>query len=153
MSNTYTQIHIQVVFAVRNRQSLISPSWEIKLHKYLAGIIKQKGHKPLQINGMPDHVHIFFGMRPTQSLSDLMRQVKGDSAAWVNKNGLTERRFSWQSGYGAFSYSKDAVPNVIRYIANQKTHHLKQSFQQEYLELLETFDVDYENQYLFLPVE
>lgn len=116
MPNTYTQIHIQTVFAVQNRQSLISKEWKDELYKYITGIIQHYDHKVLQINGMPDHVHILFGMRPTQSISDLMKQVKQDSSKWINDRRLTPGRFSWQAGYGAFSYSKQQLPNVIDYI-------------------------------------
>jgi REP element-mobilizing transposase RayT len=109
MANTYTQIHIQAVFAVQNLQSLISKAWKDELYKYITGIIQNYDHKVLQINGMPDHVHILFGMRPTQSISDLMKQVKQDSSKWINHCRLTQGRFSWQASYGAFSYSKGAI--------------------------------------------
>lgn len=106
MPNTYTQIHIHVIFAIQNRLSLISKSWEKRLYQYITGIIQNHGHKLLSINGMPDHIHILFGMRPSQSLSDLMRDVKGDSSLWINENKFVAGKFSWQEGYGAFSYSK-----------------------------------------------
>jgi len=156
MANTYTQIHIQEVFAVSNRQSLIHQDWESNLYKYITGIIQNNGHKMLQINGMPDHVHLFFGMRPSQSLSDLMKQVKGDSSkclpagkAGINEQGYLKNRFSWQAGYGAFSYSKTDVPKIIQYIKNQKEHHRTKSFQDEYLELLKSFDIEYDERYIF----
>lgn len=152
MANTYTQIHIQVVFAVHNRQSLIRKEWKVDLYKYMAGIIKNYDHKVLQINGMPDHVHIFFGMRPTQSLSDLMKEVKQHSSKWINDKRLTKGKFSWQAGFGAFSYSLDQVPRVIRYIENQEEHHKHRSFQQEYTDLLDKFNIDYNEAYLFKPV-
>ncbi len=123
MANTYTQIHIQVVFAVQNRESLIKDLWKDDLYKYITGIIQNNNHKVLQINGVADHIHILFGMRPTQSLSDLMKQVKQDSSKWINKQGLVNGKFSWQSGFGAFSYSKSEVPKIIRYIKNQEEHH------------------------------
>src|SRR5699024_5842704 len=125
MANTYTQIHIHAVFAVRNRLSLINESWEEELYKYITGIIQNQGHKLLAINGMPDHLHILFGMRPVQSLSELMQDIKGDSSKWINNKRLVKGRFSWQAGYGAFSYAKSQLPNVIRYIENQKKHHNK----------------------------
>ena len=153
MANTYTQIHIQFVFAVRNRQSLIDEKWRADLYKYITGIVQNAGHKMLQINGMPDHLHILIGMRPSQSISDLMKHIKGDSSAWINKQGLTRSRFSWQEGYGAFSYGKSAVPNVIRYIKNQQEHHRTTSFADEYQELLETFEIDYDKRFIFKPVE
>jgi REP element-mobilizing transposase RayT len=153
MANTYTQIHIQTIFAVQNRQSLIKNEWEVELYKYISGIIQNNGHKLLQINGMPDHVHILFGMRPVQGLSDLMKQVKGDSSKWINKNGLVYGNFSWQAGYGAFSYSKTQVPQVIKYIQNQKEHHKKSTFQEEYLKLLETHEVEFDNRFIFKIIE
>lgn len=152
MPNTYTQIHIQTVFAVQNRQSLISKAWKDELYKYITGIIQHYGHKVLQINGMPDHVHILFGMRPTQSISDLMKQVKQDSSKWINERRLTPGRFSWQAGYGAFSYSKQQLPNVIDYIKNQERHHTQTSFYEEYINLLEEYEIDYNQSFLFKQI-
>ncbi|MEO0338660.1 MAG: IS200/IS605 family transposase [Bacteroidota bacterium] len=152
MANTYTQIHIQTVFAVKNRESLIQPDWEDTLYKYITGIIQNNGHKVLQVNGMPDHIHILFGMRPTQSLSDLMKQVKGDSSKWINQNHLTRYKFNWQEGFGAFSYAKSEVPRVIQYIKNQKHHHRKKAFTTEYLDFLKAFDVEYDDRYVFKPI-
>ncbi len=153
MSNTYTQIHIQTVFAVSNRQSLIQQDWKNELYAYMSGIIENHTHKVLAINGMSDHIHLFFGFRPTQSLSDLMRIVKGESSEWVNKNRLTKSRFSWQNGYGAFSYSKSDVQNVIRYIKDQEKHHATKSFKKEYIEHLDNFGIEYDERYLFRPIE
>ena len=152
MANTYTQIHIQAVFAVSNRQSLIHEKWESELYIYITGIIQNHGHKLLQINGMPDHIHLFFGMRPTQSLSELMKQVKGDSSKWINEKGYLKNKFSWQAGYGAFSYSKTDVPKIIQYVKNQKEHHQAISFKDEYLELLKSFDIAYDERYIFKPI-
>ena len=153
MANTYTQIHIQAVFAVRNRNCIIMKSWKDELYKYMTGIIQNQDHKVLAINGMPDHIHIFFGMRPTQSLSDLMQDIKGDSSRWINKKGFVPGCFSWQQGFGAFSYSKSSISNVIRYIQNQEAHHKKRTFIEEYLEFLKMFEVDYDERYIFKPVE
>ncbi len=125
MANTYTQVHIQAVFAVQNRDCVIHSSWKDELYKYITGILKKNEHKPLIINGMPDHIHILFGMRPIQSLSELMQDIKGDSSKWINEKGFLKSRFSWQEGYGAFSYSKSQVINVINYIKNQEEHHRK----------------------------
>ena len=152
MANTYTQIHIQAVFAVRNRQCLINKEWKADLYKYMTGIIQNYDHKVLQINGVSDHVHIFFGMRPTQSISDLMKQVKQDSSKWINTQGFLKQHFSWQSGFGAFSYAKSEVPRLIRYVKNQEEHHRKQTFMEEYLGLLEEFGVEYDERYVFKPV-
>lgn len=153
MANTYTQIHIQVVFAVQNRASLISENWKPDLFKYMTGIIQEHGHKVLQINGMYDHVHILIGMRPTHALSDLMKAVKQSSSTWINNQKLTSSKFNWQAGYGAFSYSKNDVPTVINYIKNQEIRHKKISFKEEYIALLREFDVDFKNQYIFEAID
>ena len=152
MANTYTQIHIQAIFAVQNRKCLIQKSWQDELYKYITGIVQNHNHKLLQINGMPDHVHVFIGMRPTQSVSDLLKIIKGDSSTWINQKGLLKSRFSWQAGYGAFSYGKSQVPNVIKYIQNQEEHHKRKTFIQEYVEFLKAFEIDYDERYIFKPV-
>ena len=139
MANTYTQIHLHLVFAVQNREGLIGKEWKEELYRYITGIIQNHGHKVLAINGMPDHVHILIGIRPTQSLSDLMQDIKGDSSKWINLKGFIKSRFSWQSGYGAFSIDKSRVEAIIEYIRKQELHHLKKSFKDEYLDLLEEF--------------
>ena len=152
MANTYTQIHIQAVFVVTSRKCLINKSWQDELYKYITGITQNYGHKVLQINGMPDHIHLLFGFRPTQALSELMQHVKQDSSAWINQRGFLHDKFSWQAGYGAFSYAKSQVPNVIRYIQNQEDHHKRKTFTEEYLELLNEFDVEFDQQYIFKTV-
>ena len=152
MANTYTQVHIQVVFAVKNRSSLIHATWEDALFRYITGIIQNHGHRVLQVNGMPDHVHILFGMKPDQALSDLIKQVKQDSSKWINQQGYVKGRFSWQAGYGAFSYSKSQIPRVVRYIQNQKEHHKKKTFREEYLEFLKAFEIDFNESYIFKDV-
>lgn len=149
MANTYTQIHIQTVFAVQGRSSLINNAWKDELYKYITGIIQNFDHKMLQINGMPDHIHILIGYRPTQALSDLMKLVKQESTKWINEKKFIPDRFSWQEGYGAFSYSKSDVPNVIEYIQNQEIHHQKISFQDEYCQLLKDFDIEYDDRFIF----
>ncbi len=153
MANTYTQIHIQSIFAVKNRSSLIQTEWKDELYKYITGIIQKHEHKLLAINGMPDHLHVFFGMRPAQSLSDLMQDIKGSSSKWINERGFVRGRFEWQAGYGAFSYSKSQVPNVISYIENQEIHHQKKTFLKEYVEFLKKFEVDYDERYLFQKLD
>jgi putative transposase len=153
MANTYTQIHIQAVFSVHDRNCIIRKLWKDELYKYMSGIIKHQGHKVLAINGMPDHIHVFFGMRPTQSLSDLMQDIKGDSSLWINKKEFVRGRFSWQEGYGVFSYSKSNVNDVIDYIKNQEIHHRKRTFIEEYHDFLKKFEVDFDEQYIFKPVE
>ncbi|NNT71291.1 IS200/IS605 family transposase [Flavobacterium sp. IMCC34852] len=149
MANTYTQIHIQFVFAVKYRDGLIHLSFKDELYQYMAGIIKHHKHKLLVINGMPDHIHILVGMRPTQSLSDLMQDIKGSSSKWINERKFLKVKFEWQEGYGAFSYSKSQVNNVINYIKSQEQHHAKKCFRQEYLEFLELFEVVYDERYIF----
>jgi putative transposase len=153
MANTYTQIHMQCIFTVQNRTCIIRENWKIQLYKYITGIIQNNGHKLIAINGMPDHVHVFFGMRPTQSLSDLMQDIKGDSSKWINDKRFINARFSWQEGYGGFSYSKSHVNSVIDYIKNQELHHRKKTFIEEYLEFLEKFEVPYDERYIFNPID
>lgn len=153
MANTYTQIHLQIVFSVKNRESRIDDSWKDELYKYMTGIIQNHEHKVLAINGMPDHLHIFIGIRPSQSLSNLVQDIKGDSSKWVNQKRFLKRRFSWQEGYGAFSYSRSHVEKVINYIRNQQIHHRKKSFSDEYIEILKKFEVSYNERYLFKPVD
>lgn len=149
MADTYTQIYIQVVFAVKNRNALIRPSWEEQLFKYITGIIQNKQQKMLAINGMPDHIHFFIGMKPTCCLSDLVREVKKSSHDFIKEKGFTKFQFNWQEGYGAFSYSHSQLDNVIAYIGNQKQHHAKKSFKEEYVELLKKFNIEFNNAYLF----
>lgn len=149
MANTYTQIHIQVVFAVKYRAGLISKEWKDELYKYITGIVQNNGHKLLAINGMEDHIHVFFGMRPVQSLSDLLQDIKGNSSKWINDQRFLKTRFEWQQGYGAFSYAKSQVSTVITYIRNQEIHHARKKFLDEYTELLKEFEVDYDERYVF----
>ncbi len=152
MANTYTQIHIQTVFTVQNRDCIITENWEEELYKYISGIVRNNKHKLLAINGMSDHIHLLFGLRPIQSLADLMQDIKGSSSKWINERKFVRGKFSWQEGYGGFSYSKADVPRVISYINNQKVHHKKQSFLSEYHELLKEFDITYDDKYIFKPV-
>ncbi len=150
MANTYTQIHIQFVFAVKYRDGIIHPSFKEELHQYISGIIKANNHKIIAINGMPDHIHIFIGMRPTQSISDLLQDIKGSSSKWINEKKFLKVKFEWQEGYGAFSYSKSHVNDVIRYIQNQENHHINESFREEYLNFLKVFEVEYDERYIFV---
>jgi len=149
MSNTFSQIYIQIVFAVKGRQSLINSEWEEELYKYISGIIKNKGQKLLAINGMPDHIHILIGMKPSCSLPELVREIKKSSNEFIKEKQFTKSNFQWQEGYGSFSYSHRSLNNVIRYIENQKEHHAKKSFQEEYIEVLNKFAVEYKEEYLF----
>ena len=153
MPNTYTQIYIQTVFTVQNKISLILPQWQDDLYKYITGIVQNNGHKLIAVNGMPDHIHLFIGMKPNQSLSDLMQDVKGDSSRWIHEKSFTKGKFEWQAGFGGFSYSISQIDTVVKYINNQKTHHQRKTFIQEYLEFLEKFKVPYDERYIFKPVE
>jgi putative transposase len=153
MANTYTQIHIQCVIAVKYRHAIIQPSWKERLQQYMTGIVQNNGHKMIAINSMPDHLHFFFGFRPNQSLSDLMRIVKSDSSEWINNEKLNSSTFRWQEGYGAFSYSRSQIKVVSEYIANQEEHHRKKSFLEEYKQFLKQFEVEHDERYIFKPLE
>lgn len=153
MSNTYTQLHIQLVFAVKYRAALIEKAWKSELHKFITGIFQANGHKMLQLNSVQDHIHILIGIRPTQSISSLVQNVKTESSKWIKEKGLCKEAFAWQEGYGAFSYSSSSLHDVIRYIQNQEIHHQKETFIDEYTRLLKEFEVMYDRQYLFKEPE
>jgi putative transposase len=153
MANTYTQIHIQCVIAVKFRESVIQPVWKERLNQYITGIVQNNGHKMIAINSMPDHLHLFFGFRPNQSLSDLMRIMKSDSSEWINKEQFNPSTFRWQEGYGAFSYSRSQIKTVANYIANQEEHHRKKTFLEEYETFLKKFEVEYDERYIFKTLE
>lgn len=153
MANTYTQMHLHLVFAVKYRQALIQPEWEERLHKYITGIIQNNGHKMLAINSVTDHIHIFIGVNPNQSVSELMRLVKGDSSEFINKQKLTKRKFQWQEGYGGFTNSHSQIDAVVKYILNQKEHHRKKSFKEEYDKILKDYGVEYNEKYTFKEPE
>lgn len=148
MANTYTQLHVQLVFAVKYRAALIHKSWKDRLHQYMTGMFRANEHKLLQINSMPDHIHILIGMRPHQSVSVLVQNVKTESSKWIKAQGLCSSPFAWQEGFGAFSYSKTHVDNIIRYIQNQEAHHQKETFLDEYRRFLKLFEIDYNEQYI-----
>ena len=149
MANTYAQIYIHVVFAVEGRQNVIRAEHNDELQKYITGIVSGQKQKLIAINNMPDHVHLLLGLRPDLALSDLVRDVKAGSSKFVNEKRWVVGRFSWQEGFGAFSYSRSQLTSVIRYIENQQRHHARKSFRQEYVELLEKFNVDYDHRYIF----
>jgi len=149
MPNTYTQLYIHCVFAVKYRAALIKPEWEEQLHKYITGIVQNNGHKMLAINSATDHIHLFIGLNPKQSISDLMRLVKCDSSEFINKQKLSATKFQWQEGYGAFSNSHSQIDSVIKYIAHQKLHHQKKLFKEEYIEMLNAYQINYQNSYIF----
>lgn len=153
MSGTFTQIYIQVIFAVKGRESLIHASWEEELYKYISGVIKNKEQKLIAINGMPDHIHILIGMKPSCNLSDLVREIKKASNEFIKEKKFVKGKFSWQEGYGAFSYNHSVLGNIVDYIKNQKEHHRKKSFKEEYMELLDKFEIEYKPEYLYEWVE
>ncbi len=150
MANTYKQLHLQFIFAVKYRAALIQKAWKEELHKYITGIVQRNDQKMMQINSMPDHIHIFIGMdNLTQSISGLVQNVKTESSKWINGKGFCDRHFNWQDGYGAFSYSKSHEQNVIRYIQNQEAHHKKEGMRQEFIRFLKAFEIDYDERYIF----
>lgn len=149
MANTYTQIHIHFVFAVKYRKAVIGTNWKDELFRYISGIVKNNNHKLLAINGVSDHIHILIGIRPVQSISELMKSVKQNSSKWINENKFANSHFEWQEGYGAFSYSKSQLNAVINYIENQEQHHKKKTFKEEYINFLEKFEVDYDEKFIF----
>lgn len=148
MANVYYQTSMQLVFAVKNRDALITDSFCETLHKYIGGILKNKKHKPLAINSMPDHIHIFFGMHPCD-IPALVRDIKSDTSTYINEQKLSKFQFNWQSGYGLFSYTMSDRRKVIEYIENQQNHHRKKTFKQEYLNILQNLDIKYNDDYLF----
>lgn len=149
MANTYTQIYLQIVFTLRNKECLIRENIRENLQRYMTGIIQKRGHKLLSIYCNPDHVHIFIGYNPTNSLPELVRDIKTGSTSFINEKKWYKTKFYWQEGYGAFSYSRSQISYVCKYIENQPLHHKKKSFREEYLEFLKRFDVDFDERYLF----
>ena len=152
MANTYSQIYIQIVFAVESRQNLIDPSNNDQLQKYITGIVTKQRHKLIAINNMPDHMHILIGQRPDSALSSLVGDIKSGSSNFINRQRWVRGRFNWQEGFGAFSYSRSQLDAVVRYIQNQQKHHQKRSFRDEYIALPDKFEVPYDERYIFKPV-
>lgn len=153
MANTYTQIYIQIVFAVKGRQNLIPKIHKDELYKYITGIVRNKNQKLITINGMSDHIHILIGLKPDVALSDVVRDIKANSSKFINNKKWFRGKFSWQEGFGAFSYSQSQLDSVVAYIKNQEKHHSKTTFKEEYKKLLEKFYVEYEDKYLFEWIE
>ncbi|MGE0883110.1 MAG: IS200/IS605 family transposase [Blastocatellales bacterium] len=149
MADTYTQIYIQVVFAVQGRQCLIRPEWKEELYKYITGIVSNHEQKLLAINGVADHIHVLIGLKPTMALSDLVRDIKANSSRFINEKRWVTGKFQWQAGFGAFSYGHSQLDEIIQYIQNQERHHLQNSFRHEYLAFLRKFDVAFKDEYLF----
>ena len=153
MANTYSQIHVQAVFAVAGRRSLIQPDWKEELFKYISGIFREQKQKLLAIGGVEDHIHLLFGVRPNIAISNLLRDVKANSSAFVNESQFVRGRFNWQEGFGAFSYSKSHIDIVTKYVLNQEKHHANRTFKEEYVRLLDRFEVSYEDRFLFEWIE
>jgi REP element-mobilizing transposase RayT len=149
MPNTYIQLYIQFVFAVRWRESLIQKTWKVELYKYITGIVQNNKSKMLSINGMPDHIHIFIGYKPTIPIPDLVKDIKVASSLWINERKLVKGKFNWQEGYGAFSYRLRDIDEICEYIQNQELHHQSKTFREEYIGLLKDFDIAYDEKYLF----
>jgi putative transposase len=148
MANTYSQISIHAVFAVKGRENFIMAPWRDQLHRYLSGIITSNGATTLAVGGWKDHVHIFFGMPVHVSISDFMRIVKANSSKWINDQKFIKERFQWQSGYGAFSHSRSQRDGVINYIMGQEDHHRTKTFKEEYVKILSDYEIPYEEKYL-----
>jgi putative transposase len=153
MANTYSQIHVQIIFAVKGREQLIKEEHREELQKYITGIITNKNQKLLAIYCMPDHTHIFIGLKPNIAISDLVSDIKANSSAFITENKWTKSEFSWQEGYGAFSYAKSQVDAVVKYVLNQAEHHKKRTFREEYLDFLQKFEIEYDEKYLFDWIE
>ena len=149
MANTYTQLYFHVVFSVKGRQKLIAKKWKDELYKYITGIITNKHQKLLAINGVEDHIHILIGTKPTCNLSDLVRDIKSNSSKWVNELNLTQKKFQWQSGFGAFTLGHSQLGTIINYIERQEEHHRSKSLNEEYIAFLKSYEVAYKKEYLF----
>ena len=149
MPNTYTQLYIHCVFAVKHRAAMLDTIWDERLRLYISAITQNHGHKMLAINNMPDHLHFFVGLNPRQSISDMLRIVKSESSEWINKEKFTKNKFNWQDGYGAFSHSLSQVNKVVQYIHNQQEHHRKVTFLEEYKKMLKDFQINYDERYIF----
>lgn len=149
MANTYHQIYLQIIFAVKYRKAIIGKSWSKQLHATIGNLINESGGKAIIVNGVEDHLHCFIGLKPVVAVSELMKTVKAKSSKYVNDNKLTHERFEWQQGYGVFSYSQSQVDQVYAYIQAQEAHHKKQTFREEYLEFLMKFKIEYDERYIF----
>jgi putative transposase len=149
MPDTFSQIYIHIIFAVKGRQNQILPDWKDELYKYITGIVTNKKQKLIYINGMPNHIHILVGFRPNMNASDLVRDIKYNSTNFINSKKYLKGKFYWQEGFGAFSCSHSQLDKVINYIKNQEVHHRKKTFKEEYLDFLKIYDIEYKPEYLF----
>ena len=149
MANSYYQIYIHSVFAVKFRNAIIDNEWKKELNAVIGNIINERGCETIIVNGVEDHIHCLFKLKSTETISDVMKNAKARSSKWINDNNLTDERFEWQNGYGAFSYSKSQIPQVYNYILNQEEYHKNQLFRDEYIDILEKFGIDFDEKYLF----
>ncbi len=149
MANTYSQVYVQCVFAVKYRDAIIHKEWRQTLLGVIGNLINEVGCKTIIVNGVEDHVHCFVDLKPIISVSELMKIVKAKSSKYINDQHLVKRRFEWQEGYGVFSYGHSQIDAVYKYISNQESHHKKQTFRKEYLDFLEKFEVPYDERYIF----
>jgi len=153
MANTYSQIYLHFVFSIKGRENLIEQKYNVELQKYITGLVQNRKQKLLAINNMPDHVHLLVGFGTTMSIADFVEEIKALSSKFINEKGWVRWKFEWQRGYGVFSYSHSQIDQVVKYIANQQSHHKRKEFREEYLELLNRFEVDYDDCYLFDWIE
>ena len=142
MADVFSQIYLHIVFSPKRREALIHPSWEERLYKYITKIVQNRGHKMLAIGGMPDHIHLFIGLKPVENISDLVKEIKTQTNTFINTEGLCPHKFDWQNGYGVFSHSRSQLNTVCQYILNQKIHHQKKTFQAEFLKMCEDFGIE-----------
>lgn len=149
MANTFSQIYLHFVFAVKYRQNSIPKEHKEELHKYITGLVQNRDAKMLAVHCMPDHIHIFVGFKPVMRISDFVKEIKVESNEFINSKQWCPSKFSWQEGYGVFSHSHSAIDNVIKYILNQEEHHKKNTFKNEYHGLLRKFSIDFEEKYSF----
>ncbi len=153
MANTYNQIYIHIVFAVKYRDAAIAKSWRQELYQYIIGLIERRGHKVYAVGGVSDHIHILVSLSPKQAISELVQEVKRASSLWIKEKRFVRCRFAWQEGFGVFSYGKSQIDNVVKYIQNQEIHHAKRTFRDEYVSLIKLFGVEYDAKYLFREME
>lgn len=153
MAGTFSQLYVQIVFAVKGRENVIQKEFRTEVFEYIAGIIKGKDQKPIIVNGVGDHVHVFVGIRPSMSVSDLVRDIKNNSSNFINSKKFVKGKFSWQEGFGAFTYGQSQIDSVFKYISNQEAHHQKKTFKEEYIDMLAKFQVQYDERYLFDWIE
>lgn len=149
MPDTYSQLYVHIIFAVKNREAFIQATWKDEIYKYITGIVQNKGNKMLAINGTSNHIHLFVGIKPNCSISDLVREIKKSSTHFIQEKKFTSFKFQWQEGYGAFTYGHSQISNVIEYINNQEQHHKKKTFKDEYIAFLNAFNITFKDEYLF----